>query len=60
MFNILPDCFKVFQPMLVEYFSYEELKELKVKVMQQHQQKVEEVKATVEKCVPECDCKYEG
>ncbi|XP_076448172.1 F-box/LRR-repeat protein 5-like [Babylonia areolata] len=45
---------EVFQPMLVEYFTYDELKELKAKVIQQHLQEEEEAPGT-EKCVPECD-----
>ncbi|KAL8575501.1 hypothetical protein ACOMHN_013052 [Nucella lapillus] len=44
---------EVFQPMLVEYFTYDELKELKAKVIQQHIK--EEEASEDEKCVPECD-----
>ena len=48
---------QVFQPMLIEYFTYDELKELKAKVIQQHREKVEEEVAD-EKCMPECDCEW--
>ncbi|KAK7102063.1 F-box/LRR-repeat protein 5-like [Littorina saxatilis] len=45
---------EVFQPMLVEYFTYDELKQLKAKVIQQHQEKIDE-EDNDEKCLPECD-----
>ena len=54
----MPCLLQVFQPMLIEYFTYDELKELKAKVIEQHQENVEEKEddASDEKCAPECDC----
>ena len=45
--------------MLIEYFTYDELKELKAKVIQQHLEKVEEEDGD-EKYLPECDCEWTG
>ena len=38
MFGI---CAQVFQPLLLQYFSYEELRELRQKVLQKHFEKEE-------------------
>ncbi|XP_041349076.1 F-box/LRR-repeat protein 5-like [Gigantopelta aegis] len=42
---------EVFQPMLIEYFSYEELKEIKAKVIKKHLIQEQSELFTVEKCV---------
>ena len=59
---VVCDWFQVFQPMLIEYFTYDELKELKVKVIQQHEQRVQKTGLDVdhmEKCYPEFQGPYQ-
>lgn len=42
---------QVFQPMLMKYFTFEELRSLKSKVIRKHQQTIEEKFDEIEECV---------
>lgn len=45
---------QVFQPMLMKYFTFEELRSLKSKVIRKHQQTIEEKFDENEECVCKC------